>query len=146
MAKPTIYLPKRCWSVATKTIKPAPCHQKLRSHSLSFCPYCDFQVACLKQNTHVNETTNQSGHINAAAISLVNSITWVFVLADNYPEKDSIATFQCCYCSTISISVSNCFRKYRFFICSKFPPFSIAGSMFRFRNSSARQCYHQTFP
>ena len=24
--------------------------------------------------------------------------------------------------------------------------FSIAGSMFRFRNSSARQCYHLTFP
>ena len=37
--------------------------------------YCDFQVACLKQNTHVNKITNQSCHINAKAISLANSIT-----------------------------------------------------------------------
>ena len=52
--------------------------------------YCDFQVACLNQNTHVNKITNQSCHINAAAISLANSITWVFIFADNQPEKDSI--------------------------------------------------------
>ena len=32
------------------------------------CAYCDFQVACLNQNTHVNKITNQSCHINAAAI------------------------------------------------------------------------------
>ena len=70
MAIPTIYLPKRHWSVATKT-------SAMSARSYVATP----QVAA--------RTT----------------------------------TFQCCYCSTISISVSNSFRNYRFFICSKFPPF-----------------------
>ena len=40
---------------------------------LSGAQYCDFQVACLKQNTHVNKITNQSCHIiNAVAISLLS--------------------------------------------------------------------------
>ena len=54
------------------------------------CSYCDFQFACLKQNSHVNKVTNQGCHINAVAISLANFIMWVFVFADNQPEKDSI--------------------------------------------------------
>ena len=35
------------------------------------------------------------------------------------------ATFQCCYCSTISISVSNCFRELPFLHLFEIPAFSV---------------------
>ena len=50
--------------------------------------YHDSQVACLKQNTHINKMTNHSCHINAVAILLANFIMWVFVFMDNQPKKD----------------------------------------------------------
>ena len=59
-------------------------------YACTYSWFRNFQVACLKQNTHVNKITNQSCYINAVAILLANSITWAFVFADNQPEKDSI--------------------------------------------------------
>ena len=68
-------------------------------------------------NTHhlLTKTTLVGSHQNK------RHVTRSYVATPRVATR--IATFQCCYYSTISISVSNCFRNYRFFICSKFPPF-----------------------
>ena len=70
-------------------------------------------------NTHhlLTKTTLVGSHQNK------RHVTTSYVATPRVAART--ATFQCCYCSTISISVSNCFRGLpcRFFICSKFPPF-----------------------